>query len=161
MIDLNKNKNANNSNNVNTNTNPIFFSVDAYSKEATTASVFSKEGLFSFAGRRGRLKYFLVNFILSIVGEALSAIFKGSGVFLFVIGILVFFIQSTNIAKRMHDVEMSGKYALILFAVLFVSSIVSKTLLGMALIVEVVFSLYLLFKKGTAGSNKYGPDPLR
>lgn len=163
MIDLNKNKNNDNSKfNPTPNTDVGFFSIDAYSKEATTAKVFSKEGLFSFAGRRARAQYFWICFATNLISNILDKIFKGSDIFMFVVFMFFFYIQCTNLAKRMHDIEMPGKYALIPFVAMFIAALTNSSgLLGICAIGNFIFSMYILFKKGTTGDNKYGPDPLK
>ena len=46
--------------------------------------------------------------------------------------------------RRLHDLNRSGWYYLVLFVPL----------------VNVLFSLYLFFAPGTVGPNQYGADPL-
>ena len=55
--------------------------------------------------------------------------------------ILVYF----NTIKRLHDLDKSGWYLLLNFVP----------------IINVIFSLYLIFVKGTDGPNGYGEDPLK
>ena len=53
--------------------------------------------------------------------------------------------------KRLHDLNKSGWYLLILLGIIV-------PLIGKFIVLA--FGLYLLLVKGTAGPNRFGPDPL-
>ncbi|MCL2862595.1 MAG: DUF805 domain-containing protein [Methanimicrococcus sp.] len=53
--------------------------------------------------------------------------------------------------KRLHDLDKSGWYLLILFGILV-------PLIGKFIVLALV--LYLLLANGTKGENRFGPDPL-
>lgn len=103
-----------------------------------------------FRGRLGRLDYFLYKllvFILPSIFFVLVPLF-GNGeisdgfVIVFII-IAVFFVYPflfAGIVRRFHDMEMSGFW--------FFAALIP--------LVSLIFSLILLFKKGTSGVNKYG-----
>lgn len=122
------------------------------------------KGLFSFKGRVGRLKFAQVFFEAGLwllvfsfllawtsvsytpLGESDQLVHNGLSlmkVFLQVSEAIIIFaaawILSANWTKRLHDVEATGWYQLIL--------LVPYINLGM---------LFLFFAKGTPGPNKYG-----
>jgi len=49
------------------------------------------------------------------------------------------------LARRLHDLDKSGWWMLLLFVPL----------------VNILFYIYILFFKGTEGPNQYGEDPLQ
>lgn len=110
--------------------------------------------MFSFEGRLSRLEYFKLSLILTVpfllgLLIALEFLFNGS-----LAGCLITCLLSLppilvsgmalNV-QRLHDLSKSGMMALLL----------AIPLIGSFL------SVYLLFAKGTEGSNIYGEDPLR
>jgi len=116
--------------------------------------------LFSFRGRLGRLKYFLLSFVLTIVLFAayvggLALVFASDPptanhtmITLGIVAATIVFITGTVVGafitvKRLHDLNLSGWFFwvhLIPFA-------------------NFLFALYLLFVPGTDGPNRYGPKP--
>ena len=115
-----------------------------------------KELFFTSSGRLNRKSYiyrnFFLSFVLNIIRiilavlaayiDALELLFTGllyvSGIFGFVAGIMM-------LARRLHDLDKSGWWMLLLFVPL----------------VNILFYIYILFFKGTEGPNQYGEDPLQ
>ena len=115
-----------------------------------------KELFFTSAGRLNRKSYiyrnFFLSFVLNIIRiilavlaayiDALELLFTGllyvSGIFGFVAGIMM-------LARRLHDLDLSGWWMLLLCVPL----------------VNILFYIYILFFKGTEGQNQYGEDPLQ
>jgi len=58
--------------------------------------------------------------------------------------VITFAALSPITVKRLHDIDMSGWYYFVFLIPL----------------INVIFGLILLFKKGTQGTNRYGEDPL-
>jgi uncharacterized membrane protein YhaH (DUF805 family) len=107
-----------------------------------------EEDFFSPKGRLGRKNYFIRFLLLSITGGILSVVSEGSNegtiiVFLSLITIVCSIFAIIQVVKRLHDINMSGWYWLLFFIPL----------------INLIFGLYLLFKDGTYGANKYGEDP--
>jgi uncharacterized membrane protein YhaH (DUF805 family) len=63
---------------------------------------------------------------------------------LFIWGVLLFFSDIAIVIKRLHDLDMSGRWILFKFIPL----------------VNLLFYLMLGVQKGTSGPNRFGPDPL-
>ncbi|WP_455264784.1 DUF805 domain-containing protein [Phascolarctobacterium sp.] len=115
-----------------------------------------KELFFTSSGRLNRKSYiyrnFFLSFVLNIIRiilavlaayiDALELLFTGllyvSGIFGFVAGIMM-------LARRLHDLDKSGWWMLLLCVPL----------------VNILFYIYILFFKGTEGPNQYGEDPLQ
>jgi len=107
-----------------------------------------EEDFFSPKGRLRRKNYFIRFLLLSIPGAILSIVSEGSNegifvVFLSLITIACSIFAIIQVVKRLHDINMSGWYWLLFFIPL----------------INLIFGLYLLFKIGTNGANKYGEDP--
>ena len=109
------------------------------------------EDLFTLSGRRNRQSYFLYSLLmLLILGGIwiLAAASGGDGNPLFVVALLVTLaIAVSNCvvgAQRCRDFGWTG-WAILLSLVPFVGWI---------------FPLVMFFVPGTAGPNRYGPDPL-
>ena len=159
--------------NITSNKNDFLYSVND-SKEP----FFSKHHLFSYDGRRGRSSYFNVmlfwRFILFIPDKFFSVITDkaddiGSVLFVLVLSLLMSYPSFCNIAKRLHDLNVSTNHAVCYFVFVqafFIaleiakgsgnstaSSIIALVLIGMA--------FPLLFAKGTDGPNQYGEDPTK
>lgn len=102
--------------------------------------------IFTSKGRLNRWRYFtkgLKLFALSFIGGLLTAV-----PLIGLVGFIMIFAATLGgilvSIRRLHDLNQSGWFLLI------------------ALIpyVDIIFSLYLTFAKGTVGTNKYGRDPL-
>lgn len=98
--------------------------------------------------RRNRQSYFLFIIISSFATFVLGAMMEGAGsaasglaliatLVVMVIGIIVG-------VQRLHDVDKSGWWMLLMFIP----------------IVNLLLGLYMLFARGTEGPNRFGPDPL-
>ena len=98
---------------------------------------FKNPNFFSLEGRLNRTKYLLSLLVICTITffTMLSYPSFGSKIVI-VMSIALFFVS----IKRLHDIDKSGGFLLLAFF----------PPLGLALI------LFLLHKKGTAGSNKYG-----
>ena len=105
---------------------------------------------FSFDGRLNRKPFILGNLALWVISSIFGFIMNGSDSTLisilgFVAGLALIAGSISLIVKRLHDLDKNGLFALILLVP----------------IVNFFFELYLLFVKGTDGSNKFGEDPLQ
>ena len=112
-----------------------------------------KEIFFSTKGRLNRKRFIIRGLILGVAGNVLTvlivslltALLDFDGMILSMIPasvlsiVMIFFGLTLNI-RRCHDLGKSGWYVLAIFFI--------------------IPGLFLLFKKGTVGPNKYGPDPL-
>lgn len=105
---------------------------------------------FSFDGRLNRKPYFLSQLGLGVVSGIFAALFGDSTNFFVAISVLavslaIFFASVALVVKRLHDLDKKGWWALILLIPL----------------INILFGLYLVFAKGTDGSNRFGDDPLQ
>ncbi|MCL2549990.1 MAG: DUF805 domain-containing protein [Methanimicrococcus sp.] len=88
----------------------------------------------------------------TIITGLLLIIFALLFAFLFILFCLVCIIfMLLQAIKRLHDLDKSGWYLLILFGILV-------PLIGKFIVLAL--ALYLLLAKGTEGPNRFGPDPL-
>lgn len=103
--------------------------------------------LFSFKGRINRLKYALGIITLSLInygiGNSCNIFATNCEFFLFFI-IPLLWINFALVVKRLHDIGITGW----------------ASLLMLIPIANLMLGLFLLFQKGTKGTNKYGKDPL-
>ncbi len=112
-------------------------------------------GLFSMEGRYNRAKYFWVMVAISVVMQVVSFVIgmaigasggdpaTGGAVGL-IVGIGGGVICAFPVVKRLHDLDRPGSHYWLLLIPIY----------------NIYFGLLILFKKGTEGANKYGPDPL-
>lgn len=126
----------------------------------TTPPIFSIQGLFSFAGRRSRLPYFLLTFLFYMILDAGGKLLQSHKLLL---GTFICIASSifllTNIVKRFHDLGKNKWYGIAFFFIGFVGGLFEQ-LSFLTFIINIIPGLYLLFFKGEKGPNKYGPDPL-
>ena len=123
----------------------------------------NSSSFFSPKGRRGRLNYFFVSTILTIVFIAclfiVKSIFRNAAETA-IIAVLVYitfvYLLFCNEAKRFHDLDKSSLWAV---AFLMVPGIVIRFNPMFGLIAIIIASLYPLFAKGTSGPNQYGDEP--
>lgn len=115
-----------------------------------------KELFFTSKGRLNRKSYIYRSLFLSLVLgiiqgilelatvaiEALELLFA---VLLLALCIFGFVAGIMMLARRLHDLDKSGWWMLLLFVPL----------------VNILFYIYILFFKGTEGPNQYGEDPLQ
>jgi uncharacterized membrane protein YhaH (DUF805 family) len=103
--------------------------------------------LFSFEGRTPRQTFWtvaLLIFVLNMGLKVLTVVGSEYGPLILVLAIPAAWIGLANCVKRCHDVDGSGWWALTLLIPLV--NIVPLVILGT--------------RPGTAGTNKYGPDPI-
>lgn len=112
-------------------------------------------GLFSMNGRYNRGRYFWTVFVMSLVLYALCFVLglaigsagggpaaaAGLSLFITIPGTVIIAFQ---VVKRLHDLDRPGSHYWLLLIPFY----------------NIYLGLVILFKKGTAGENKYGPDPL-
>ena len=67
--------------------------------------------------------------------------------------ILTFIGDVTLSIRRLHDLNLSGWW----YMLIFILSLSKSTILNL---IALGFYIYLIFKRGTVGENKYGTDPL-
>lgn len=98
-----------------------------------------------FKGRIGRLNFLLGLVLIFLFTIIYDWIFGNSRVprdpFELLIVIVVFVLIYSLMIRRLHDFNQSGWWVLI----------------SLIPIINILFFLFLLFKKGTEDSNKYGP----
>jgi len=110
------------------------------------------ETFFSSNGRLNRRAYFFRGLALSIPSYLLlklpkawgMAVAPGLHVLFIAIALAAMIAGWLQTIKRLHDLDKSGWYSLLLLIPF----------------VNFVFGLYILFKKGADGRNQYGDDPL-
>lgn len=136
-------------------------------------SFFSKQHLFTCNGRRGRMSYVIVQTFWGIISEVLLFLTLGNIALILFAELLLAYPRVCNIIKRVHDLNKPTSWAVMLFVLGEVASILihatgflamaDKTALYgrlfFALLVCIPFFM-LFFKKGTDGPNQYGSDPV-
>ena len=105
--------------------------------------------IFSLNGRLNRKPYFFGNLALGLISFIFKSIMENSPGILtsilgFIVGVAIIIGSVSLIVRRLHDLDKGGLWALIMLIP----------------IVDFIFSLYLLFAKGTDGYNRFGEDPL-
>ena len=152
------------------------FSQDEVYKEDTTIM----EMFFSTDGRLNRKRYFLRGLVIVIVEVFLISLVIGYGfssrkidiaMLLYAVVVLPAWVSSycLNVRRlkdigKIFDSELSESSIQLMAGSLFIIDFISIFLSGYALIgaysIIFVCGLYILFKPGMVGSNKFGPDPL-
>lgn len=109
--------------------------------------------LFSMEGRLNRARYFwtttaltvaLLIIAFSVIGASGAGEEATGGIIIILyIGYLV--LAAFQVVKRFHDLDRPGSHYWLLLIPLY----------------NLYLGVVLLFKRGTEGDNKYGPDPLR
>ena len=150
--------------------------------DPTYAPIFSFTGLFSPKGRRSRSKawgvglFLIAVFIVSIVIDNVVLERKAGPLCFSIVFLLSAFIGTTNLIKRLHDINRSGYWILalygcgLLFALLNAlinpssrpASQPPSNFKSIPLIFDLLWIIghgYILTKSGTVGPNQYGPDP--
>ena len=105
--------------------------------------------LFSFEGRIGRrtfwLNFVLPVFIIAVIVVVVDGLIGLGGVLAILFQLAILWPSLAVYAKRWHDRDKSGWWTLII-------------------LIPVIGSLWMLvecgFLKGTAGSNRFGQDPV-
>ena len=153
------------------------FSQDEVYREDTTIM----KTFFSTSGRLNRLRYFKRTMFIGIMGTILMFCVIGYGVSsrntesaTVLVGMLMLpcWVSSyclnvrrlKDIGKIFDDSELSDSSIQLMAGSLFIIDFISMFLSGSALIAaySIIFvcGVYILFKPGMVGSNKFGPDPL-
>lgn len=115
-----------------------------------------KELFFTSKGRLNRKSYIYRSIFLSLVLSVIQAVLTFASntigalellfaVLLLVLGIFGVVASIMMLARRLHDLDKSGWWMLLLFVPL----------------VNILFYIYILFFKGTEGPNQYGENPLQ
>ncbi len=123
--------------------------VDLGKRTSTSDASVSNESLrekyFSYEGRLNRERYILrslaVGFVAAIL--MLMAFFISEKVAT-LINVAAIVIQIMLGIRRTHDIGKPGGWMILVVVP----------------IVNIIWGLVLIFKKGDTGANKYGPDPL-
>lgn len=121
--------------------------------------LWSWEFWLSPKGRRNRKPYILYNVAVWLLGGVI-ALLTAVPLVGWAFGVLLFYANCINVIKRLHDVDMSGWWAVVPAIVCVGFATVSLIITAVAFAVNIFLWVYLIFKKGTEGSNKYGSDPL-
>lgn len=126
---------------------------------------FQEGNIFSFSGRANRKAFILKTLLIMFGGTVLlcilvylavrfrTYIFTISAIALF---LCMFFAYYANIARRLHDLDQSAWWALLLF----VLSVFLKHERSILSFIPLALIIVLAAVPGTKGPNKYGPDPL-
>jgi uncharacterized membrane protein YhaH (DUF805 family) len=128
-------------------------------------------------GRISRKSYWIGALTLIVVGLSLVAVGYSTGgqALAIILGLVVLYPSFALNVKRGHDRDRPTWLVALFFAILIAMAVLQ--LLGLVqtedgpttiylaiIIIAFLFGLYLLielgFLRGTAGPNKYGPDPL-
>lgn len=115
-----------------------------------------KELFFTSKGRLNRKSYIyrsiflsfalgIIQLILELATAAIEALELLFAVMILALCIFGFVAGIMMLARRLHDLDKSGWWMLLLFVPL----------------VNILFYIYILFFKGTEGPNQYGEDPLQ
>ena len=98
--------------------------------------------IFSFKGRSRRRVYWSVSLVIGLVGKVLETLVEASPddsgmlVFYAVLCVPILWVAVATCTRRCHDLGHNGFWQLIPF-----------------------YSLWMAFKSGNTGPNKYGEDP--
>ena len=118
----------------------------------------------SFSGRARRTEYwmfFLVYFVIALVIGVVEGLLSIGG-YLTGIFALVHLLPSLGVTvRRLHDTGRSGWWILLFYAVPMVLNATGSPILS---VVSLAISVWMFVElgclKGTAGPNRFGPDPL-
>jgi uncharacterized membrane protein YhaH (DUF805 family) len=137
--------------------------------------------LFSFTGRLNRARYLVVELALLALWGVMLSWLRSSAVAIWVAALPMVWINLATTAKRLHDRNRSGWWAVAVFVVNRLSFFYYGAYFGLSfgvdlpvagemllLIGAVILSLLqtwivieLFFLAGTDGPNRFGPDPTR
>lgn len=133
----------------------------------TIRSITNKHGLLGFRERAGRKEYiikYIGTFIAVIFFSLVATIFLYekhyiySAVCLYIM--LFFYVYNCSITiKRLHDLNISGWAIIPLLIVENLLGEPANEWVSLPLVISVLISLFLAYKKGTIGANKYGDEP--
>lgn len=131
-----------------------------------------KFAFFSFRGRLGRLAYFgygllalLVSGIVIGIGGAFAAGHATiPATILIGIGVVVLLWSSLAISvKRLHDMDLPGIHLVWINTISSLSGALQWVSPALAIIFGAIYfgvAMWMLFKRGTNGDNRYGPSPV-
>lgn len=118
-------------------------------------------------GRMGRYQFFAcsllgglgLGIIVAILGSVLSS--SISYIIALLVSILLIYLNTCWAIQRLHDLDKPAWLVVFYIVPYKLSDAVNvpDAFLLAVLAVFAVSSIYLLFFKGTAGSNQHGPDP--
>lgn len=94
--------------------------------------------LFSFEGRMNRAPYLKMELLILVIASFVSLSGTLADLAFAAFGVLHISLS----VRRLHDLDKSGWFAVLLLVP----------------VVGLVLYLYLLVRKGTEGSNRFGPD---
>ena len=125
--------------------------------------------LFSSKGRASRKEYIvgLLTWFIPFyhLNEVIDYFSKSSSLIMFflmkayfIVTILYFVRYFFLTARRLHDLNINGWWQLISFAP--ISKMISVPI-SMLISVPLIFVIFLMFKKGTPDTNKYGEPPIK
>jgi uncharacterized membrane protein YhaH (DUF805 family) len=133
----------------------------------------------SFEGRINRAKFWagivvlivinlIINFVVTYVFSDGSGGFSTIAIIiLVVVGLVLLYFSLALYAKRWHDREKSGWWSLAPFAIGIVGGLLvfaSPSLMWVSWVASLIAAIWILVElgilPGTAGPNRYGPDPL-
>jgi len=129
---------------------------------------------FSFRGRVNRGKYWIAVFTYVVAYLIVLGIATGLGlnnplsIVLLIIAYIPLVISAISVyIRRLHDMDWSGWWVLVLFGLPIALSLLSDAMPNGALFLALanfVISLGTVFilgcPRGTRGPNQYGPDPI-
>jgi uncharacterized membrane protein YhaH (DUF805 family) len=146
---------------------------DEQTYDPKTHSQKVNRNIFTYKGRMNRLRFFGTGFLVNIISLVLILLWgiiafaiSGKDGSLYLSGVIIInvvdnIILSFLAAKRFHDLNISGWWALVLFIPNLLQSsgkyVIFFTIFA---IINLIVLLFLLFKKGTKGPNRFGLDPL-
>lgn len=102
-----------------------------------------------FSGRIGSLGYLLGNlfaYLFYLLFDYIGVYFSGNMIleWLSIVGLLFMIVFSFSLAvRRLHDLDKSGLMSLLLFIPF----------------INLIITVYLIFKQGSNGNNQYGKPP--
>ena len=110
---------------------------------------------FIFCIRSSALAFFLAGLTIHAAVLTISAIFLG------ILALWVYWLIIMAYVKRLYDLGWSGWLAvLVAFGGLASIFIENNVIIQVLNVLPLVLALFLLFRKGNDGANKYGKDPL-
>ncbi|MCH2190301.1 MAG: DUF805 domain-containing protein [Gammaproteobacteria bacterium] len=103
--------------------------------------------IFTASGRIGRLRYLaysLLSMVILMGLMGIASLFADSGLILITVPYIVFLVFTLVLGKRrLNDMDYSGWFIL----------------LNLIPLVNILVALWLVFGKGTSGSNRFGSAP--
>ena len=131
------------------------------SKYGKSKSLLSLSGWFSAKGRMARKEFWIRNVILFCVSFAWGLVWgiAGFGEALFYLGLLPASLANIFVyIRRLHDLNASGWWLLL---IMFGGALMGGMLLGDSLLWLYNMGVLAVLGSvpGTAGENRYGPDP--